>query len=147
MRLELSRRGDYAVRAMLALASRDDPSPTSVPEMATAMAIPVGFLPRVMGQLVRAGLVTSTTGRRGGYALARHPTRIHLLEVIEAVEGDSRRQTCVLRGGPCRPDGRCQIHDAFFGAQSALLDRLQAVTLADLVARGQVRIDADRPRA
>jgi Rrf2 family protein len=139
MRLELTRRGDYAVRAMLALATRDRREPTSVPEIAAAMDIPVGFLPRVMGQLVHAGLVTSTAGRRGGYSLARRAIPITLLEVIEAVEGDSRRQTCVLRGGPCRPDGTCQVHDAFFGAQAALLDRLRAVTLEDLVARGDGR--------
>jgi Rrf2 family transcriptional regulator, iron-sulfur cluster assembly transcription factor len=133
VRLELTRRGDYAVRAMLALASAPRRGPQSVTQISSAMHIPVGFLPRVMGHLVRAGLVTSTTGRRGGYALARPATRIDLLHVIEAVEGDSRRQTCVLRGGPCQRDGRCQVHDAFFGAQAALLERLAAVSLADLV--------------
>jgi Rrf2 family protein len=135
MRLELTRRGDYAIRAMLSLARRDPRDPMSVPEISAAMAIPVGFLPRVMGQLVRAGLATSTAGRRGGYALTRPAARIHLLEVIEAAEGDSRRQTCVLRGGACSQDGRCQIHDVFFDARAALLERLAAVTLADLVAQ------------
>lgn len=143
MRLELTRRGDYAVRAMLALATTAQREPTSVPEIAKAMGIPVGFLPRIMGQLVRAGLVTSTAGRRGGYSLVRRAMRISLLEVIEAVEGDSRHQTCVLRGGPCRPDGRCQVHDALFGAQAAMLDRLRAVTLADLVEG----CSGSRPRA
>ena len=57
---------------------------------------------------------------------------IALLEVIEAVEGDSRRTTCVLRGGPCGQDGHCQVHDVFFAAQDALLRRLSGVTLAAL---------------
>ena len=132
MRLELTRRGDYAVRAMLALARRDAGHVTSGREIADQMAIPVAFLPRVMADLVAAGLVRSTTGRAGGYVLARSAKDIALLEVIEAVEGDSRRTTCVLRGGPCGKDGHCQVHDVFFAAQDALLRRLSGVTLAAL---------------
>lgn len=132
MRLELTRRGDYAVRAMLALTARQTGQIASGREIADEMAIPVAFLPRVMADLVAAGLVQSTTGRAGGYVLARPPGDIALLEVIEAVEGDSRRTSCVLRGGPCGRDGHCQVHDVFFAAQDALLDQLRGVTLAAL---------------
>jgi Rrf2 family transcriptional regulator, iron-sulfur cluster assembly transcription factor len=140
MRLELTRRGDYAVRAMLALAGRAPAGPTSAREIAVEMGIPVGYVPRVMGELVSAGLVASTTGRSGGYALARSPASISLLGVIEAVEGDSRRTTCVLRGGPCGRDGHCQVHDVFFAAQAALLEQLSRVSLADL-ARARPRAE------
>jgi Rrf2 family protein len=132
MRLGLTRRGDYAVRAMLTLARRATTSPTTGREIAAEMAIPVGFVPRVMVDLVAAGLVTSVTGRTGGYLLARPPTETSLLAVIEAIEGDSRRTSCVLRAGPCGRDGHCQVHDVFFAAQDALLSRLKDVTLADL---------------
>ena len=135
MRLELTRRGDYAVRAMLALASREDGQIVRAREIAEEMAIPAAFLPRVMGDMVAAGLVRSTTGRSGGYVLARPPADIGLLEVIEAVEGDSRRTTCVLRGGPCGRDGHCQVHEVFFAAQDALLERLKGVSLAALADR------------
>ena len=134
MRLKLTRRGDYAVRAMLALTRRATAAPTSGREIAAEMAIPVGFVPRVMVDLVDAGLVTSVTGRTGGYVLARPAAQTSLLAVIEAIEGDSRRSTCVLRGSPCGLDGHCQVHDVFFAAQDALLSRLREVTLADLVA-------------
>ena len=132
MHLELTRRGDYAVRAMLALAMAGDVGPTSVREIATAMDIPVAFLPQVMGALGRAGLVASRTGRAGGYTLARPPAGISLLEIIEAVEGDSRRTSCVLRGGPCGRDGHCLAHAVFSAAQQALLDRLADATLQDV---------------
>lgn len=148
MRLELTRRGDYAVRAMLALADRNSALPTSGREIAAEMGIPFGFVSRVMGDLVSAGLVESTTGRTGGYILGRPATAISLLAVIEAIEGDSRRSSCVLRGSPCGRDGHCQVHEAFFAAQDALLEQLRQVTLADVVrdrpADGQ-RSAADRP--
>jgi Rrf2 family protein len=135
MRLELTKRGDYAVRAMLALA-REGEALLSAPRIAAAMAIPPRFVPQIMGDLVRAGLIESVAGRAGGYRLARPAVDITLLAVVEAIEGDSRRQTCVLRGGPCRLDGTCAVHDVFFAAQDAMIGALAAATLADV--SGQV---------
>jgi Rrf2 family protein len=139
MRLELTRRGDYAVRAMLALARVEEGRRLSARAIATQMTIPVRFLPQVMADLVRADLVDAVIGRSGGYRLSRDPARISLLDVIEAVEGDSRRQTCVLRGGPCGLDGFCDVHAVFFEAQDALLRPLAATTLADLGRRAAER--------
>ena len=135
MRLELTHRGDYAVRAMLALGEASDATRLSVRRIAAAMAIPVAFLPQVMSDLVAAGLVAPMTGRAGGYRLSRPKEDITVLEIIESVEGDSRRTTCVLRGSPCGRDGHCDAHDVFFEAQEALLGRLRAASLADLVGR------------
>jgi Rrf2 family protein len=135
MRLELTRRGDYAVRAMLALASETAAGPLSARRIAERMEIPPRFLPQVMSDLAAAGLVEATTGRSGGYRLSRPPARISLLEVIEAVEGDSRRQTCALRGGPCGADGTCAIHDVFSAAQDALLRQFAGASLEDMAGR------------
>jgi len=132
MRLELTHRGDYAIRAMIALSHHED-GRLSVPRIAEEMNIPVAFLPQVMRDLVAAGLVQSAAGRSGGYWLARPATSIAVLEIVESIEGDSRRSTCVLRGTPCGRDGHCDAHDVFFAAQAAMLDRLRRATLADLV--------------
>lgn len=131
MRLELTRRGDYAVRAMLAL-GRPDAYQLTAAALATATGIPGGYVPQVMGDLVRAGLVANRRGRSGGYRLARPAAEVSLLEIVEAVEGDGRRKTCVLRGGPCRRDGACDVHDAFFRAQEAVFGTLAGVSLADV---------------
>jgi Rrf2 family protein len=140
MRLELTRRGDYAVRAMLSLSRRPDGERLSVRRIAEEMEIPARFLPHVMGDLGRASLVEATTGRNGGYRLARPASEITILEVIEAVEGESRRRTCVLRGGPCGLDGHCDVHDVFFAAQDAMLRTLSGSALADLPHRLGARI-------
>jgi Rrf2 family iron-sulfur cluster assembly transcriptional regulator len=134
MRLELTKRGDYAVRAMIALAREASGALLSARRISDAMDIPVRFLPQVLTDLQRAGLVEAAPGRAGGYRLARPPGRISLLEVIEAVEGDSRRQTCVLRSGPCGKDGHCDVHDVFFRGQEAMLATLEAESLASLAA-------------
>jgi Rrf2 family iron-sulfur cluster assembly transcriptional regulator len=134
MRLELTKRGDYAIRAVLALA-RTAPERRSVRQVAADQMIPASFLPLVMGDLVRAGLVDGTVGRRGGYRLAKPATTITLLDVVEAVEGDSRRRVCVLRGGPCALDGVCDVHSAFALAQDDVLRRLGTTSVADAIAR------------
>jgi Rrf2 family protein len=134
MRLELTRRADYAVRASLALA-RAGTERLSVRRLATEQRIPLAFLPRIMSDLVRAGVVEATTGRAGGYRLTRPASEISILDVVQAVEGDVRRRTCVLRGGSCGLDGVCAVHPVFEQAQDDLLDRLAAASLGDLCAR------------
>ena len=135
MRLELTRRGDYAVRAMLRLAQAADGRPVSVRRISAAMAIPQPILPSVMRDLVRAGLAEAVAGRSGGYRLAVPAAEITLLAVIEAIEGDTRRQTCVLRGGPCSRDGQCSVHGAFYAAQEAIRSELSRATLDTLAAK------------
>jgi len=135
VRLDLTRRADYAIRATLALARAPDGERQSVSRIAAAERIPVRFLPQVMRDLVRAGLVEGATGRAGGYWLARRPDEVSLLDVIEAVEGDSRRRTCVLRGGPCRVDATCAVHDDVIEAQEALLLRLASARLGTAARR------------
>ena len=135
MRLDLTKRGDYAIRAMLALAHAPEGRLLSVRRIAGDMAIPRQFLPQVMLDLGRAGLVDAVAGRSGGYRLSRPAADITLLDVVEAAEGDSRRRTCILRGGPCSLDGICDVHDAFFSAQGAMLAALGQSTLAELPQR------------
>ncbi|HUH16943.1 MAG TPA: Rrf2 family transcriptional regulator [Methylomirabilota bacterium] len=136
MRLELTRRGDYAVRAMLTLARHDaaqlTPAQLTAAQLAAATGVPSSLVPQVMGDLARAGLVRTRRGRSGGYRLARPAAEVSLLAVIEAVEGDGRRQTCVMRGGPCRREGACDVHDAFFRAQEAVFGALAAVSLDEV---------------
>ena len=136
MRLELTLRGDYAVRAALAIALLDGEGPVSARRIAERMDIPVRFLGHVLTDLVRARIVVGTTGRNGGYRLAAPASEIDLLRVVDAVEEDTEPARCVMRGGPCRLDGTCAVHDTFFAATAAMRHELRSANLADLVADG-----------
>jgi Rrf2 family protein len=135
MRLELSRRGDYAVRAMLALARSDPETWRSARVIATEMRIPLRFLPRVLRELTAAGLVVARRGRSGGYRLRLAAVDISLLDVVDAVEPPEAVPRCVLRGIPCGADGRCAVHDVFDEARTAHRARLAKATLASLADR------------
>ena len=128
MELELTRAADYAIRVMVELSAADGRR-RSVRELAASEHIPQAFLPQVMAAMVAAGLVAGHQGRTGGYVLARPATAITMLQVIEAVEGDPRRTRCVLRGGACRAEGPCAVHEVFEAAQTALLATLGSATL------------------
>jgi Rrf2 family iron-sulfur cluster assembly transcriptional regulator len=132
MRLDLTKRSDYAIRAMLALTMAPD-GLLSSRKIAEEMKIPPRFLPQIMGDLTRAGLVDAHPGRAGGYRLAQSPGAVTLLRVIEAIEGDPHRQICVMRGTPCGADGECGVHDVFYAAEGALIDKLGSATLQGVI--------------
>ena len=133
----MTHRGSYAIRAVLALARADGADVVPARTIAREMDIPVRFLPQVLGDLNRAGIVEARLGRAGGYRLSKSAAEVSLLDIIEASEGDARRQTCVLTGQPCgsSPDP-CDVHPMFFDAQEAILARL-AETSVEAVVTGR----------
>ena len=88
--MELSSRVEYALLALLELATRrPTDSPLKVNEIAAFQEIPERYLDQILTVLRRAGLVQSLRGAKGGYLLAKQPGQIYLLEVVVALEGDS----------------------------------------------------------
>jgi Rrf2 family protein len=132
MRLALTRRGDYAVRAALALAEAGEDR-LSAAAIADRMRIPTSFVSQVMADLSRAGVASAVKGRGGVYRLARPAADVTLLDAIQASEDDRRQRTCVLRGRPCGARGRCAVHDTFVKGEDAVLRVLRQTTLADIV--------------
>jgi len=143
MRLRLTKRTDYAIRACLLLAVSPD-APVSSRRIAERMAIPNRFLPQVLGDLSRAGLVESTSGKLGGYRLRCDPGALTLLELVETIEGPSRSEQCVLEERACGGDHPCALHPVWSAAQSAFIEVLAMTTLAEIAAR-QWTVPIDAP--
>ena len=85
--MHVTAKADYAVRAVVELASGSQDAPRKVDEVAQAQGIPVSFLENILTQLRSAGLVRSQRGPEGGYWLAHPPEEVNLAQVIRAVEG------------------------------------------------------------
>lgn len=136
MRLRLTKRTDYAIRACLYLASGGHDEPASSRSIARHMEIPERFLPRVLADLAAAGIVESQIGRNGGYRLQRSPDRLSVLDVIETVEGATRSDACVLRQRACDASRPCAFHPVWAEAQTSFIDILAATTLSDLAVPG-----------
>src|SRR5204862_3835062 len=86
-RMRVSAKADYAVRAALELAAASDSRPLKREQISAAQQIPSKFLETIMLELKHAGIVKSTRGAVGGYALARPAEDISIADVIRAVDG------------------------------------------------------------
>jgi Rrf2 family transcriptional regulator, iron-sulfur cluster assembly transcription factor len=121
---------DYAVRALVDLARHSD---TRVADIAQRTGVPVAHLAKVVQSLVRAGLVETTRGRRGGVRLARPADDIVLREVIEAVQGPLRFLRCPRRGIDCPRDPDCPLLRVWLDLEASISSQLESVRLADLL--------------
>jgi Rrf2 family protein len=134
--LQLTKRGDYAVRAAVSLArAAGREGYTKVREIAAEMSIPERYTHEILSLLVRGHLVEAMAGKQGGYRLRVLPADVTLLQVIEAAEGPLRLDRCTLRGGPCHwQDTVCAVHPMLEQACTSLTASLSQQTLADVIA-------------
>jgi Rrf2 family protein len=137
--LRISRRADYAVRVMIAVAAAPEGTNVPAPHIGQQMLIPQPFLVKVVGDLKRCGLISTAVGRTGGLALARPAANVTLREIVECVEGPIILNTCLIRPGECPRDAICSAHPVWRRIQDALHRELAAVRLSDLAAEGQAR--------
>jgi Rrf2 family protein len=113
----------------------EDRCPIPGRRIAEQMSIPDRFLPQVMADLGRAGIVGAVSGKNGGYCLRRDPAALSLLDLVEAVEGSGQRHDCAVRATPCDGDPACALHPVWAEAQTAFTDVLAAASIAELAAR------------
>lgn len=85
--MRVSAKSDYALRALLEIAGRNDASPVSAEELGRLQDIPHGFLQAILADLRRADVVRSQRGQSGGWQLARPASQIYVADVIRAVDG------------------------------------------------------------
>ena len=128
-----SAKGRYGLQFMVELALHAGRGPVLVATIAERQALPPKFLRVLLGSLKTAGLVKVQRGPNGGCELARHPSHITALEVLEALEG-------CLGTGALPPDatpGARAIRELWTRSTEAARAVLQSTTLADLAARQQ----------
>lgn len=103
-------------------------------EIARREKVPLRFLLKIMRSLVDAGIVKSVRGVTGGYALARPPGKITLLDVVEAVEGPVRLNRCLIDQEYCtkRWANRCPVHQVLEVIQNAVIQELARHNFAEL---------------
>lgn len=133
--LRISRKIDYAIRAMIHLASI--PPGTVVPfrEIGRQMDVPEDFLAKIMKTLVDQGVVRSTRGPRGGYKLARPAETINVLEIIEAAEGPVAVNVCLDDDDACSRQSFCTMTSIWREGQERMLDVFRGTKLSSLATR------------
>ena len=127
-----SRQAEYAVQAVLYLALKPHDGKTSIKELTRQLEIPYHFVAKILQDLGRKGLLVSLKGPSGGFALARRPEEITLLEVIDAIDGTGFLRDCVLGFPDCSSKTPCPAHDRWAGVRESISDMLIGQTVAQM---------------
>jgi Rrf2 family iron-sulfur cluster assembly transcriptional regulator len=136
--MRLTTKGRFAVTAMLDLAINEtqgaaDNKPVTLAAISERQDISLSYLEQLFSKLRRQGLVKSVRGPGGGYNLAKAYGNISVSEIINAVDEQIDATQC---GGNenCKDEGRCMTHDLWTALNTKILEYLDGVTLADMVA-------------
>ena len=131
--MKLSTRGRYGIHAMYDLARYADCGPQSIKAIAEREGIPEAYLEQLIAVLKREGLVTSTRGAQGGYALAREPARITVGDVLRALEGGLNLVDCLDGEDACGKACACPSRVVWQKVRDGLNAIVDGITLEDML--------------
>jgi Rrf2 family protein len=130
--MRVSAKSDYALRALIELASRKDGGPVSAEELGRAQEIPHGFLQAILADLRRAGVVMSQRGQSGGWRMARDPDQVTVADVIRAVDGPLVSVYGLRPESVTYNDSADVLQHVWIAARSSLRDVFEQVTIRSL---------------
>jgi Rrf2 family transcriptional regulator, iron-sulfur cluster assembly transcription factor len=130
--MELTRKGEYAIRGIIYLAQQQPGKISLLSEIAEAVAAPQTFLAKIFQNFAKQGIVNSFRGTGGGFTLGRSSSRITLREVVEAVEGPIVPNRCLTGMGGCEKENVCQVHPIWRRVQSQIVEILDGVSIEEL---------------
>lgn len=134
--MKVSKKTDYALRALFAIASSEE-SLVSIRELSESVDVPRRFLENIMLEMNKAGWVKSIPGRYGGYSLAKESNDITLGEVIRHFEGMIAMISCVSVSSyePCSQEGKCHFRRVFLNIRNLTAQILDRTTIASCLAQ------------
>lgn len=138
--MRLTTKGRFAVTAMIDLGLRQHGGPVTLAGISQRQKISLSYLEQLFGKLRRHELVESTRGPGGGYRLGRPASEITVADIIFAVDEPLDATQC---GGKenCHDDQRCMTHDLWANLNARMVEYLDSVTLADLVAQQKHKVE------
>ncbi len=144
--MRLSRRSEYGLRALVDLVRQEGAGPVSLASLAERNQLPAKFLEQIMSMLRHAGIVRTTLGAHGGYAIAADPETVTIGRVIRLLDGALATLGCIslryYEKCSCASEATCPLRDVMLDVRDAMLEILDTETLAGLAARpGRESID------
>ncbi|MBM4165325.1 MAG: Rrf2 family transcriptional regulator [Ignavibacteria bacterium] len=111
MSLLFSRQCEYALQAILFLATKPPKEMVPAKELAEKLNIPYHFLAKIFQDLSRKGILVSLKGPTGGFTLGKAAKEITLFHIIEAIDGANFMENCVLGFSQCGGENPCAVHN------------------------------------
>lgn len=133
--MKLNLENDYGFRIIYAFCMVPQGEILTSADLSKQLLIPERFTYRILRKLLKAGLIDSIRGPKGGYVLAKRPEEISLYDVYEAISGDLIINACVAEG-LCEVGcnmGTCAVHNSLCNIQNTLEEEFKNVVFSDLV--------------
>ena len=140
--MRLTTKGRYAVTAMLDLAIHSNREPVTLSDISLRQDISLSYLEQLFARLRRCELVQSVRGPGGGYRLGRDTHKIAVVDIIDAVDESVDATRCQGQGN-CQQGEICLTHHLWEDLSQQIHDFLSSISLADLMARHEVKNIAD----
>ena len=133
----LSKKAQYAFKALMYMADKKDNEPILIAEISKKKRIPLKFLENILLELKKAGILESKKGKGGGYYLKKDPADIKVATIVRLVNGPIAMLPCVSlyfykRCENC-DENQCGLHDIMINVRDATLGILEHKTLRDLL--------------
>jgi len=123
----------YAIRAVCHLAELPEGHRAQAKEISEALDIPPAYLSKILQNLAKKRILSSTKGPGGGFRLLALPAETSLYTLIQAVEGDAGEDQCILGLDICGDAAPCPMHELWKGFRATFRQRMQSITVLDVV--------------
>ena len=132
----------YAIRAVCHLAHLEPGTRAQAREISEALSIPQAFLSKILQDLTKKGVLSSTKGPTGGFELNCSPTETTLFTLVQAVEGPRPEGECLLGLSLCADETKCPIHDTWKEICNSFRESMIGISLMDVVEADQEKRQA-----
>ena len=134
-----SKRCEHAIRALTHLRLGNGTKRFKAKTLFRRARVPESSTRKVFQELVSKGFLVAARGPGGGYELSQDPSEVTLLKIIEAVDGNTIYNECVLGLRECNASMPCPLHDVWLEARKDLIEQLESATLQDLIESRELR--------
>ncbi|MCK0472281.1 Rrf2 family transcriptional regulator [Halalkalibacter sp. APA_J-10(15)] len=130
--MKYSKATNYALHTMVYLTLAPKGKSVGVEQLATVQNLSATYLSKILTKLVKAGLIESTPGVKGGYSLVKRSSEISFLDVIYAIEGNTTLFTCSLEHETWSRNEACVIENVMIEAETKMKDELSKKKIVDI---------------
>ncbi len=128
----------YGIRAVIYLADQPGSAgKTGIKQISRDLNLPMPFLAKILQQLAKQKILSSSKGPHGGFSLLKDPKKITLLDIVNTIDGKDVFTNCVMYNGTCQSveDGKkkCPLHDDYEKPRGELIALFTNKTIYDLV--------------
>ena len=132
----------YGIRAVIYLACQPlENGKTGIKKISSELNLPTPFLAKILQQLAKQKILSSSKGPHGGFSLLKNPKQITLLDIVNTIDGTDIFTNCVMHDGTCESLGkeskRCPLHDDYEKVRNNLIKVFSSKTIYDLVKKAK----------